>query len=65
MLVKLTQHIMEGGGVKCAVRRGKVTPFVEGAIIEASDATAAKWIGKGWAEAAAEPEQAESEGESE
>lgn len=51
MKVTLKQHIMEGGGIKCAVKAGATVPFVKGAVIEVSDATAAKWIEKGLAEA--------------
>ena len=49
MLVKLTQTIMEGHGVKISVRKPprKSVPFVEGAILELSDASAQKYIDQG------------------
>lgn len=49
MLVKLTQTIMEGHGVKISVRKPprKSVPFVEGAVIELSDASAQKYIEQG------------------
>lgn len=49
MLVKLTQTIMEGHGVKISVRRPprKSVPFVEGAVIDMSDASAQKYIDEG------------------
>lgn len=49
MLVKLTQTIMEGHGVKISVRKPprKSVPFVEGAILELSDASAQKYIDAG------------------
>lgn len=52
MKVRLLKTIIEGGGVKASIRAGgaKVTPFVEGAVIEMSDASAAKWIKRGDAE---------------
>lgn len=52
MLVKLKQTIMEGHGVKICVRKPprKSVPFIEGAILEMSDASAQKYIDRGQAE---------------
>lgn len=49
MLVKLTQTIMEGHGVKIAVRKPprKSIPFVEGAVLHMSDASGQKYIDEG------------------
>jgi len=49
MLVKLTQTIMEGHGVKISVRKPprKSVPFVEGAVIDMSEASAQKYIEQG------------------
>jgi hypothetical protein len=60
--VKLLKHVMEGNAVKCSVSRGGavVVPFVAGAVVEVSEATGAKWIEKGLAEAIGE-EAAENE----
>lgn len=46
MLVKLTQNILEGNGVKISIRKPprKCVAFVEAAVVEVSDATGAKWI---------------------
>lgn len=44
MLVKLLKDITENGQLKVAKHRGKFVPFTEGAVVEASDATVAKWI---------------------
>lgn len=57
MRVKLTQNIMEGHGVKISVRKPprKSVPLVEGTVIEMSDASAAKYIEKGWAVQCDEP----------
>jgi hypothetical protein len=50
MKVKLLKHIPEGGGLKMARRKGRDIPFVEGAVIEMSEASAEKYIKLGWAE---------------
>lgn len=60
MLIKLTQHVMEGNNVKTTVRsnRNVVIPWVEGATLEASAATAAKLVKAGKARLLTEDEQA-------
>lgn len=57
--VRLLQNIMEGTGVKCVRRKRKAdgsylieVPFVKGAIIDLSEATANKYIAAGLAERA-------------
>lgn len=59
MLVKLTQTIMEGHGVKISLRKPpqKHVPFVEGAIIDMSAQSAAKYIEQGKAVAYAPGEE--------
>lgn len=49
MLVKLTQTIMEGHGVKISVRKPprKSVAFVEGTVLELSEASAQKYIDQG------------------
>lgn len=56
MRVKLLQDIQRGGKVKVVAKRGR-TPIAlyAGAVVEASDTTAAKWIKDGQAEAIQEP----------
>jgi hypothetical protein len=69
MKVKLTKDIFEHDyqgknvGLKVSMHRGKAVPFVEGAIIDCSEATGAKFIERGQAvacepEVVAEPEVA-------
>jgi hypothetical protein len=52
--VKLLKNVFENGGVKCSRRRKQPdgtylieTPFVEGAVIEMSDASGQKYIDQG------------------
>lgn len=48
MLVKLLKHIEEGNGIKLVKRRGRAdVAFVQGAVIEVSDATGQKYIERG------------------
>lgn len=49
MLVKLTQNILEGNGVKISIRKPprKSVPFIEGAVLEMSDESAKKYIEQG------------------
>lgn len=63
MRVKLLSHIVENGGIKISRRHRladgtflKEAPFVKGAVIEMSDASAAKYIAAGLAEQADEQE---------
>jgi len=52
MRIKLIKDITESGRLKVSKHRGKFVPFTEGTFVEASDATAAKWIAAGLAEVA-------------
>lgn len=57
MKVKLKKTIVEGGNIKGSVREGRdAVAFVEGAIIDMSDASGKKYIEKGLAEPYVEPE---------
>lgn len=49
MLVKLTQNIMEGHGVKISIRKPprKSVAFVEGTVVDLSEASAQKYIDQG------------------
>lgn len=52
MRIKLLTNIIDGAGnLKAVLRPGrKAVPFVEGAVIEVSEATGAKYIERGLAE---------------
>ena len=51
-------RVVDGNIVECGVSQFIYTPFVQGAIIEASEATATKWIEAGKAVAIAEKQDA-------
>lgn len=51
MRVKLLKDIIQNGTLKASVRNGrKSVPFVEGNVVEVSEATGQKWIDAGLAE---------------
>lgn len=51
MRIKLLQDIVQGGGLKVSRRPGRRTVcYVEGAVVDVSDATGAKYIEQGLAE---------------
>lgn len=60
MRVMLTESVIEGNSVKTVMRDGhKPVVYVEGAIVEMSDASARKYIKKGWARELTEEEAKE------
>lgn len=50
MLIRLLKDIEQNGTIKTSKHRGLWTMYAAGTVVEASDATAAKWIAEGLAE---------------